>query len=111
MEKKIREEFPDYELENPKKEEHQRGYKKYKEEHGSGMKYFFDEVLPNIDIGVFLPFKDGKWGAGVFKEARFLYNNDKPVYRMSYTGELEEIDIEDLEDDVLSVEETRGRVH
>ena len=109
----IFENFAAWEIENPNQKKHQEGYQRYKEEKGNGMLYF-DEVLQNCSGGIFLAFRDGKWGAGVAKEALNLLNRGLPVWQIRFVGdvviieELESIDF--TEENILSVEETRARI-
>lgn len=108
---RIQREFPGTEVENPSEQRHQDGYKRYKEKTGNGMNYFFQEVLPLMVKGVFLPFEDGKFGAGVFKEAEFMEKSGKLIYEINLegiiTGKRMAIDYSRA----LSVDETRLRVY
>lgn len=101
--------LPEYEVENPNHPLHEEGYQTYKKEKGSGMKYYFEKVLPAMDAGVFQPFEDGKFGAGVFGEAKFLYEQGKPIYEITLDGVVSTLEIDASR--ALSVEETRKRVH
>lgn len=103
----IEDEFRQYTVENPNQPHHKEQYKQRAKE-GSGMEYYFEDVLPDMDAGVFLPFEDGQYGAGTAAEARFLDENDRPVYEIDYEGEIRSLNIETM--DVLSVEETRNRL-
>jgi len=101
--------FPRYEVENPNHPVHEEGYQTYKKEKGSGMKYYFEKVLPTMDAGIFQPFADGKFGAGVFGEAKFLHERGKPIYEITLDGIVTDLQLD--ESKVLSVEETRERVY
>ena len=101
--------MPEYEIENPNQPHHQAGYQRWKEKGERGMRYYFEEVLPNMDAGIFLAFDDGMFGAGVFGEAEFLYKDDKPIYEISLDGEISDLVLD--ESRFLSIEETRKRVH
>jgi len=101
--------LPEYEVENPNQPSHEEGYQQYKREKGSGMKYYFEEVLPNMDAGIFQPFADGKFGAGVFGEAKFLHEQGKPVYEITLEGVVNRLELDASR--TLSVEETRARVY
>lgn len=50
--------FPQYHLENPNQKHHLENYKFWKEKTGSGMRYYFEEVLPRMKAGIGLPFED-----------------------------------------------------
>jgi hypothetical protein len=108
--------FPERTIENPNQPHHQEGYSRYKHERRSGMLYFYEEVLPHCDGGVFLPFGDGMWGAGVFGEADFLMNHDKEVWVITpgslSQGAIAVLKVRTLDDvSALTPEETRSRVY
>ncbi len=106
----IRECFPGNEIENPNQKKHQDGYKEWKEKTGNGMDYFYKKVLPACQIGIFLPFRDGKWGAGVYKEAKKMSETGCPIFRISNEGLISLVKIEDIAPLSISIEETRARV-
>src|SRR3989338_10132895 len=101
--------FLQYDVENPNHPVHEEGYQTYKTEKGSGMKYYFEKVLPSMAAGVFQPFADGKFGAGVFGEAKFLHEQGKPVYEITLEGVVRKLELDASR--TLSVEETRARVY
>ena len=106
---RIRASFPDWEIENPNQPRHQEGYVEWKRTHGSGMRYYYERVLPDCHGGIFLPFRDGAWGAGVHGEAKFLSQADKPVWLISPHGFIEPVrDVGAVY--ALTVEETRRRI-
>jgi len=105
----IEELFTGFVVENPGDLHHEEGYQKWKRETGNGMDYFFKQVLPRMSAGVFLPFEDGLWGAGVYKEAEFLHDQGKPIWEISRNGYIQPMVLHLAS--VLSVEETRKRVH
>ncbi len=103
-------------IENPNQPKHDAGYKRFKREYGNGMRYFYQEVLPNCDGGAFLPFGDGAWGSGVAGEALFLLRQHKPIWVVhmagSRNGDLVLYPIlSENEVRALSIEETRARVY
>lgn len=101
--------FGGWEIENPNQEHHQIGYQKWKKEHGNGMNYYYEEVLPQCSSGIFLPFRDGKWGAGVYGEAKFLAGKGMAIFQITEAGKVTLIrDINQVP--FLSVEETRRRL-
>jgi hypothetical protein len=101
--------FPETEIVNPGLKIHGENYKKWKAETGNGMNYFFQEVLPSCAGGVFLPFEDGMFGAGVFGEAKFLSGLDRLVCEIDFEGSISPFTLD--ESRCLSVEETRKRVY
>jgi hypothetical protein len=105
----IEKEFPLFIVENPNQPHHQEGYQRYKRETGKGMDYYFREVLPKMAVGIFLPFEDGKFGAGVFGEAEFLYNREKLIYEINLDGKTNPLSLDFSKK--LSIDETRKRVY
>lgn len=101
--------FPKMHIENPNQKHHQEGYKFWKEKYGNGMNYFYKEVLPACGAGIFLPFRDGKWGAGIFGEALFLFKRKCLIYQITHRGLMEKlINLKSIP--ILSIEETRLRL-
>jgi len=105
----IQKEFSDYLIENPNQPHHQENYQKWKAEKGNGMKYYFEEVLPKMSAGIFLAFGDGMLGAGVYGEAKFLYDQGSPIFEIDLNGKVSELELD--ESRFLSIEETRKRVY
>ncbi len=102
--------FPTWLIENPNTPEHDEAYKRAAAS-GSGMTYFFDKVLPACEGGVFLPFRDGKWGKGVYAEAEALYRRGCPVWEIEHaTGFCIRLPSLPPASLVLTVEETRARI-
>jgi hypothetical protein len=110
----IKERLP-YDVENPNQEHHQKGYRKYKAnpKYKNGMEYYYQNVLPHMAAGVFLPFKDGMFGAGVVHEAEFLDGRGKPIYQIDWDGKIEIMSLNSIvkQGRVLSIEETRERIY
>lgn len=105
----IRGEFSEHTIVNPNSGTHSLKYSEYKQKFGNGMLYYFNEVLPQIDTGVFLPFNDGMFGAGVYKEAEFLYHMQREVFEIDYQGDLQKFEPNSTRE--LSVEKTRKRIY
>ncbi|MDP1629544.1 MAG: hypothetical protein Q8L57_02900 [bacterium] len=105
---KIAATFPEFEIENPGEERHKEEYLRWKQETGSGMDYFFKKVLPGCNAGVFLPFRDGAWGAGVFGEAEVLTNQGCPIYQITAEGVITWVNLDKIR--VLTIEETISRI-
>ena len=73
-----------WDIENPNQQVHDEGYKRYRGLDGKiGMDYFTEEVMPQMQGGVFLPFRDDTVGAGIWKEADWLIARDFPVWEVS----------------------------
>lgn len=102
--------FPKYNIYNPNQKHNQKNYQLWKKETGSGMKYYYDVVLPKMEAGIFMTFEDGMWGAGVFGEAELLYNNGKSIWEIDNNGIIMYLPKLNLEKK-LSIEETRERVY
>ncbi len=106
--RKIAEAFPMWEIENPNQPKHQERYDQYKIATGNGMTYFTEEVLPSCRGGIFLPFRDGKWGAGVFKEAQYYSDRNFPIWSINAEGFVGQLVLANIHP--LSIEETRARI-
>lgn len=99
---KIAARFPEYEVENPDQKHHDAKYREH------GMSYFFEKVLPDCSAGVFLPFRDGAFGKGVFGEAKFLADHERPIYQITAEGIITPIQISEMIS--LTKDETRTRI-
>lgn len=116
IEEKFDELEEDYKIVNPANEKHQQNYEEWMEkEDETGMDYYFEEVLPEVDAGVFLPFEDGKYGAGCVGkaegdtgEAEFIASQGNPIYKIDYEGNISEMNLDEVE--ALTVEETNERL-
>lgn len=107
----ISEAFPDWAIENPNQKHHQEGYARWKKRTGNGMDYFTKRVLPNCHGGIFLPFRDGAWGAGVFREAKFYAERKYPIWTITFDGIIDHNDTFILSGiQPLSVEEAIARI-
>jgi len=106
--RKISEAFPEWDIENPNQKHHADGYEHWKKTTGKGMDYFFKVVLPSCHGGIFLPFRDGKWGAGVFGEAKYLSEKGCPIWQITAEGTIRQSNLDEAE--ILTVEETCSRI-
>ena len=105
----IETQFPQYAVETPNQERHKERYKAWKLANCNGMQYFCNEVLPKMRAGVFLPFCNGKFGAGVYSEAKSLSDRGRPIYEIDLEGKISAMELDDSR--ALTVEETRERVY
>lgn len=117
--------FFEYDLEDPNQKKHSDGYFKYRAMKGteyngrivqSGMDYYFQEILPYIFSGVFVPFRDGRFGKGVFDEAEFISKKGKESYVLDFDWEnLEFRGLRCFDPretfKCLTVEETQARIY
>ncbi len=100
--------FPGWQIENPNQKHHEESYQRYADSGGRGMDYYFREVLPKCHGGIFLPFRDGKYGAGVFGEAEFLQKQGCRIWQITDTGYISRLELSASL--ALSVYETRSRI-
>jgi hypothetical protein len=100
--------FGGYRVEDPDQQKHNDGYRRYGEKTGRPMDYYVVEVLPKCDGGVFLAFRDGKFGAGVYKEAETIAAAGKPIWEI--LPDLRILPLELAAARALTVEETRARI-
>lgn len=97
-------------IENPNQVAHQLRCGEYKEKMGSGMIYFLELLsLPEFAAGVFLPFPDGKLGAGVWAEAEQLLKFGKQIFEITNGFQIKTLALD--ESRMLTVEETRRRLN
>lgn len=106
---KIEVKFPEFEIENPNNPFHKYNYFHYKEKYNNGMKYYFEKVLPKMSIGVFMPFEDQMFGAGVYGEAEWMKKEGKEIYQIDFDGIISKLSLD--ESLKLSIEDTLKRVH
>lgn len=100
---KIRKRFPGSSIVDPDTPEHQEGYKQF------GMAYYTDTVLRRIRGVVFLAFRDGMVGAGVYAEAQKVIENGGVCFEIKPDGSIFECRALDPAR-MLSVEATRERI-
>ncbi|MEK7545601.1 MAG: hypothetical protein AAB554_00820 [Patescibacteria group bacterium] len=107
--------FPSWEIVNPDAPEHSAAYEAYAKTRvdgdgkPTGMGYFFEVILPTCQGGVFLPFRDGMFGKGVFGEAEWLLTRKFPIWEISSIGVILPIQRLDAARR-LSRDETRARI-
>lgn len=100
--------FAGWDIENANQKRHSEGYEHWKKMTGNGMDYFTKQVLPSCHGGVFLPFRDGKFGIGVFTEAKFYAERGLPIWAITPDGAIAPMDLSAIQP--LTVEETRSRI-
>lgn len=104
----IKASFVTWVIENPASHSHEEAFQERKARTGNGMGYFFEEVIPKCAGGIFLPFRDGKFGAGVFEEAELLAHLTRPVYQITPEGIITSLRLD--ESLRLTVSETKSRI-
>ncbi len=119
---RIASQFVGWVIVSPNTPEHQAGYESAKRltagpnptaeqlRLASGMHYFLERVVPACQGGVFLPFRDGRWGAGVYAEAAVVLRMHYPAYKISPDGEIRPVLDLRNEPEPLSADETRARI-
>lgn len=106
---KISEVFPDWVIENPNTDFHDICYKMWDAQDGNGMIYFYSQVLPKCNAGIFLPMRDGKFTSGVVGEIEWFLGKELPVWQIDLNGDITILELDD--DKILSIEETRERIN
>jgi len=109
--RKIQAVFSQYTLEDPHQQVHQEGYARCKAEREDkdGMFYFLFEVIPKMSAGIFVPFEDGNFGSGVYREAEQLRKYTNQVFEINLEGIISALILDP--ERKLSVEATRERVY
>ncbi len=108
----IQKQFPEWHIENPNQVKHDQGFQRWKQKTGIGMDYYYNEVLPTMSGGIFLPFPDGAWSAGAFSEALHLESLGYPVWEITSDGVIKKTTTQNMRlwgGGVLSVQQTRER--
>jgi hypothetical protein len=106
--KVIKKTFLDYELDNCNQPKHQKAAKEWYNKTHKKMSYFYQVFIPEMAIGVFLPFRDGMYGAGVYGEAVLMRQFKKPIYQISLDGKITELELDAKKR--LSIKETLRRL-
>lgn len=103
-------EFPHATIYNPNNDDDQTNYQLWRSTFDNGMKYYFDVILPRMKSGVFLPFSDGMFGAGVCGVADFIRDNGKEIFTINNRGLVRKIN-SISPSSKLTIEETRARIY
>lgn len=108
----IRGTFREYAIVNPSDESHRVIVSEMKrhDPNANVMGYFEDLVIA-CDIILVLPFLDGKWGAGVYREAEIAIEHNKEVWHIDPRTKFVSLITKLFPSDALSIEETRVRVY
>ena len=100
--------WPDHIVVNPSDAIHQQEVQHRHQLGLAPIDYFVNDVVPTCQAGVFLPFLDGAWGAGIYKEAVTLLLLHRKIWQIDASGVIVPVDWANL--DPLSVDETRQRL-
>lgn len=98
--KTIREHFKGVKLVNPNDKEHHEPEKKW------GMRYFVN-LVSTCDIVVAAPFKDGRFGMGVFIELHTAQQNNSQLFQITDGKKIEPLNFFKIAP--LSIDQTRKR--
>lgn len=105
----IQKKFPSISIINPSNKQHQNAVDAIKSKKGGKVMPYFFELAQCASIGVFLPFRDGKWAQTVFNVAQVCFEVGHPVYTINDKLILKKIrGINKI--DVLSTDNTRNRI-
>lgn len=95
---------------NPGTPEQQAKFKIYREKNDNYMKYFKNLVL-SCDGVAYLPFRDGKIGAGIVYESKVSNKKGGILYEIDINNnDIKQVDIHHILHNQLSIEETRRRI-
>ncbi len=97
---------------NPGTKEQQEKFKIYRMENPTDyyMKYF-KMLVDSCDDSAYLPFRDGKIGAGIVYEVTRSNKNGGNIYEVNITNNtLNKVNIEHVLENQLSIEDTRSRI-
>ena len=96
----IKSNFTNFEVLNPNSPENELAYKQL------GMSHF-ESLVKTCAAIVCVPFSDGEWGMGVWKEADAMAKKGGKIYQL-FNGQLNEVDYREVRP--LSISETRRRI-
>jgi len=96
---------------NPSDDLIQKHLIEYRKDHPNDYMKFFENLLSECNIIVYLPFKDGMIGAGVWFECKIINEKGGDIYEIDLeNGTISEIDFGTVDMKKLTVEETRIRI-
>lgn len=94
---------------NPSEEHYQSEFKVYRENNPDSYMVYFKNMIGKCTDIVYLPFKDGMIGAGIWYEVHqvdpdHIYEIDLP------NNDIKKVSLEHVDDRKLSIEDTRVRI-
>lgn len=96
---------------NPSDKLIQKTFGEYRIAHPDTYMEFFKELVSSCDTIVYLPFKDGMVGAGIWYEVKNVFENGGKIYEIDLpTDSVSEVDFPYVDGKRLSVEDTRIRI-
>ncbi len=108
----IRGTFHEHAIVNPSDESHRSIVSEMKRhDPNANVMGYFEKLVISCDIVLVLPFPDGKWGAGVYREAEIALERHKEVWNIEPRTKFISLVTRLFPGDALSVEETRARVY
>lgn len=107
----IKEKFPNSHIINPGEENYQEQFKKYVDNNPKEYMGFFRDLVNQCSVIVYLPFKDGKIGAGVRYEIYHLNKMYDNIYEINpRNSSIKKVTMTHVDENTLSIDETRKRI-
>jgi hypothetical protein len=107
----IKDKFPNSNIINPGEQLHQDSFKEYVSSSPKEYMGFFRDLVNECSVIVYLPFKDGKVGAGVRYEIYHLNKRFDEIYEINPEDfSIRKVNMSYVDDNTLTVDETRQRV-
>lgn len=96
---------------NPGDDYYQNDFKGYREKNPENYMIYFKNLVEGCSIIVYLPFRDGMIGAGVWYEIHQLSNFVDSIYEINLIdNDINNVSIDYVDQHKLSIDETRIRI-
>ena len=107
----IKNHFPNHSIINPSDDYYQLDFNKFRADNPTNYMIYFKYLVDKCSIVVYLPFKDGKIGAGIWYEIHQLIDRSDEIYSIDLNNKsLNKVSIDYVDYNKLSIEETRERI-
>jgi hypothetical protein len=107
----IKEKFPNSHIINPGDDFYQEQFNKYRENNPKDYMPYFKDLVNQCSAVVYLPFRDGKVGAGVRYEIFQLNNRYDNIYEINPEDfSINKVSMKYVDENTLSIDETRKRI-
>ena len=107
----IKDKFPNSIIINPGEQSHQESFKGYVSNNPEEYMGYFKDLVNTCSIIVYLPFIDGKIGAGVRYEIFHLHKRFNEIYEINPNDfSIRKVSMGYVDNNTLSIHETRQRI-
>jgi hypothetical protein len=107
----IKDKFPNSTIINPGEQSYQDSFKEYVNNDPEEYMGYFKDLVNTCSVIVYLPFNDGKIGAGVRYEIFHLHKRFDEIYEINPNDySIRKVSMLYVDDNTLSIDETRQRI-